>query len=132
MIPIIRPGQTIRVTAPSDTGTPKTVYVVGLYGMEQEAATLKRIYQRRQALLADGIAEGDARMAEATQGVVCEALAAIIVTVENEQGPDGKMRTITERTDILAHLAGLPKRWFEEVADAIAQPAAVSEVMGKD
>lgn len=131
MVPVIRKGQTVRVVAPSDRGTPQTVYVVELYSIEREAATLNRIVSRRRALLADGIAETDARIAEATQQVAREALADITRAIENEQGPDGCPRTVEERGDILAHYEALPKAWFEEVVQAITQPVAVSVTQGK-
>lgn len=132
MIPTIYEGQTIRVTAANDTGKPQTVYVVKRYGAEIESATLSKITQRRKALLADGIAEGDSRFTSATQEVVREALADVIQSVENAMGPDGKPCALTERADIIAHLASLPKGWFDEVVAAILQPVAVSVTLGKD
>lgn len=132
MVPVIREGATIRVTAQSDTGTPQTVYVVRLYSMEKEHETLTKIKARRTALLADGMAETDSKLAHATQAVVREMLADVTASIENEQGPDGQPRTITDRSEIAQHFAGLPKGWSEEVVAAIVQPAAVSATLGKD
>lgn len=132
MIPVIREGETAEVHAASDTGEPKTIYVVSLYAIERDAASMARQFKRRKDLLAKGVVEGSQELYEATQEIKREDLAAVITQVRNAAGPDGKPVTLTDRADILAHLKGLTGPWFFEVAEAITKPEPISVDLGKD
>ena len=131
MIPTIHPGKTLEVTVPGDTEEPRTVYVVELYSIERDAASLARQIRRRKELLAKGVPEGAMELYEATQEIKREDLAAVVKEVRNASGDDGPV-TLTERADIVQHLSGLTGPWLYEVAEAITKPASISVDLGKD